>query len=64
MEHLFYSAETAKHFHKVSIVGGGEIIEISDSVKMKFATDIVTGLDKSYFEVFRPVFDFVISKCK
>lgn len=63
MEHLFYSAETSKHFHKVSIVGGGEIIEISDSLKMKFASEVVTGLEKKHFEVLRPMFDFILSKC-
>jgi predicted ATPase len=62
MEHLFYGAETAKHFHNVSIVGGGELIEISDSKKMMFASHIVPTLEKEYFEVFRPLFEFIVRK--
>ncbi|OUR91959.1 hypothetical protein A9Q87_09160 [Flavobacteriales bacterium 34_180_T64] len=62
MEHLFYNGETAKHFHKVSIVGGGEIIEIKDSKKMMFASEVIPTLDKSHFEVFRPMFEFIKSK--
>lgn len=63
MEHLFYLPETVKYFHSVSIVGGGEIIEINDSVKMKFASEVVPELDKKHFEIFRPIFEFILSKC-
>lgn len=56
--------ETAKHFHKVTIVGGGEIIEIKDSKKMKFASEIIPTLDKEHFKVFRPMFEFILSNIK
>lgn len=35
---------------------------ISDSQKVKFAEDIVPTLDPQYFDVFRPIFDFIDSK--
>lgn len=35
---------------------------ISDGQKVKFAADIVPGLDAAHFEVFRPIFDFIKSK--
>ncbi len=63
VEHLFYSETTAGHFHKVSVVGGGELIEINDSLKMKFATEVVPHIAKENFEVLRPIFDFIKSKC-
>lgn len=36
---------------------------ISDGQKTAFAQDVVPSLDATYFEVFRPIFDFVLSKC-
>ena len=57
MEHLFYSDETSSYFHKTNIVGGGEIIEISDAQKMKFATEVIPDLGVADFAVFRPMFD-------
>ena len=62
LEHLFYSDVTAKYFQKKPIVGGGEIIEISDAQKMKFAREVVPTLDKAQFEVFRPLFEFIKSR--
>ena len=62
MEHLFYSDETKKYFKEETIVGEGKIIEISDNQKMKFATEVVPGLGDTYFEVFRPMLEFIISK--
>jgi predicted ATPase len=63
LEHLFYSEESKAFFSVKDIVGGGKIIEISDSQKLKFATDYVSLLKKEAFEVLRPMFDFIISKC-
>jgi len=37
---------------------------ISDSQKVKFAKDIVPRLDVAHFEVFRPIFEFIKSKCQ
>lgn len=64
IEHLFYSKETEKHFHKVPTAGGGEIIEINDAGKMKFASEIIPTLDQKYFQAIKPIFDFILAKCK
>mgnify|MGYP003536230050 CR=1 FL=1 len=63
IEHLFYCAETEKHFHKAQVVGGGELTEISDAQKMTFASTIVPTLDDEYFKVLKPMFEFIKSKC-
>lgn len=60
MEHLFYSDETKTHFKEENLVGGGKSIEISDSQKMKFATEVVPDLADEYFQVFKPMFDNMI----
>ena len=41
----------------------GFIKFVSDSQKVTFAKDIVPTLDAAYFEVFRPMFEFIRSKC-
>jgi ABC-type Mn2+/Zn2+ transport system ATPase subunit len=62
MEHLFYSEETKGNFNLKNGVGGSEIIGISDSAKMRFAQEIVPSLGDEYFEVLKPMFDFINSK--
>lgn len=64
IEHLFYNKATEKHFHKVKTPGGGEIIEINDSGKMAFASDIVPTIDESHFTALKPIIDFILSHCK
>jgi predicted ATPase len=59
LEHLFYSEKSKAFFSEKDIVGGGKIIEISDSQKMKFAIDYVQTLKKEDFEVLKPVFEFI-----
>ena len=34
-----------------------------DKYKVKFAKEIVPNLDAASFELFRPMFDFIKSKC-
>lgn len=63
IEHLFYNDNTAMHFHKVPFPGGGEVIEINDSKKMLFASEVVPTVDKDYFLPLKPIFDFILSKC-
>lgn len=63
MEHLFYSEATKNNFHEVEITGGAKIIEISDAKKMSFSTEVVPTLSNSSFEIFRPMFEFLNSKC-
>lgn len=63
IEHLFYSKATEKYFHKVKTPGGGEIIEVSDSRKMSFATEVVPTIDEAPFKALKPIIDFILSKC-
>ena len=35
----------------------------SDSAKTDFAREVIPALSKSYFEVFRPIFEFIKNKC-
>ena len=50
-------------FTKQPTPGGGEIIHFTGN-KIKFAKQIVPVLDDSCFEIFRPMFDFIQSKCE
>ncbi len=62
MEHLFYSEALSSNFKIKNSSGGAKIIEISDSAKMVFAQEIIPSLGNEHFEIFRPMFDFIISK--
>lgn len=62
MEHLFYSDATSANFNVKNGSGGSKIIEISDSAKMVFAQEIIPALEKKHFEIFRPMFDFILLK--
>lgn len=62
MEHLFYSEATSDKFKIKNGSGGAKIIEINDSAKMEFAQEIIPLLDKAHFEIFRPMFEVIISK--
>lgn len=64
LEHLFYSEKTKRYFNEIEVTGGARIIEISDSQKMKFSTEIVPVLPKEDFEVLRPIFEFINSRAK
>ena len=64
IEHLFYGDElTAEFFSEQIAPGGGRKVVIkSDAKKEKFARDVIPMLDDKYFEVFKPMFEFVRSK--
>mgnify|MGYP003615499159 FL=1 len=62
IEHLFYSDHTARYFEARQLPGGGEIVTFSGN-KTKFAREVVPTLDAATFEVFRPMFEFIKSKC-
>ncbi|WP_306354112.1 AAA family ATPase [Flavobacterium sp. '19STA2R22 D10 B1'] len=62
MEHLFYSEATSANFNIKNGSGGSKIIEISDSAKMVFAQEIIPLLGNEHFEIFRPMFDIILSK--
>ena len=65
IEHLFYGSEkTEDYFQEETFVAGAKkIIFKADSDKKKFAKSIIPKVESEYFEVFRPVFEFVISRC-
>jgi hypothetical protein len=64
IEHLFYGlAATADYYQEDPCVGGRKIVFRSDREKTSFAKKVVPSLDTTCFEVFRPMFDFIQSKC-
>lgn len=64
IEHLFYGpAPTADYYHHEPCVGGTKVVFKSDRDKTAFAKEVVPTLDKSCFEPFKPVFEFIKSKC-
>ena len=63
IELLFYTDDLlGPWFQKRSTSGGGEIIEFVGD-KVTFAKNLVPTLDAVCFDVFRPMFDFIRSKC-
>ncbi|GAT63646.1 AAA family ATPase [Paludibacter jiangxiensis] len=63
IEHLFYSDEnTHSYFTEEAIKGGGTIVKFRDNKKTEFAQEIVPSIDKEHFEVFRPMFELIMSK--
>jgi ABC-type phosphate/phosphonate transport system ATPase subunit len=64
IEHLFFGdTKTDEFFERQTAPGGGTKITLkSDAQKNRMATEVVPLLDDSFFEVFRPVFEFVVSK--
>jgi hypothetical protein len=56
-----FFVEINEHFEEVD-APGGKIIKFKGN-KNKFATKIVPNLPKESFEVFRPMFEFIKSKC-
>lgn len=64
IEHLFYGqAATADYYHQEPCVGGSKVVFKSDRDKTTFAKEIVPALGKPCFEPFRPIFEFIKSKC-
>jgi len=63
IEHLFYSCDLTNEYftEEPTSCGGKRILFTGD--KVKFAKEIIPTLDKDYFEVFRPMFEFIKSKC-
>ena len=63
IELLFYKADLIAHwFEKRDMCGGGQLI-VFIGHKIKFANEYVSTLDQESFEVFRPMFNFILSKC-
>jgi hypothetical protein len=64
IELLFYGVSNLEQYFTVDLERTDGFIKfISDTQKEKFAKDIVPGLDATCFEVFRPIFKFIESKC-
>ena len=64
IEHLFDGqAATADYYHQDPCVGGTKVVLKSDKDKTVFAQEVVPTLDGLWFEPFRPVFEFIKSKC-
>ena len=65
IEHLFYGQNaTVAYYDKEPCVGGSKIVFKSDGEKTNFAKEVIPNLDPSCFEVFRPMFNFILSKCE
>jgi len=63
IEHVFYGDEqTHEYFKEINKPGGGKILEFKDNRKTDFSKNIVPNIDPVHFEVFRPMFEFIISK--
>jgi predicted ATPase len=64
MEHIFYGSNKTESFFKEEPSAGGKIIVFrSDADKKEFAKNVVPTVEKEYFEAFRPIFEFIKSKC-
>lgn len=62
IEHCFYGYDITNAYFKKEPVAGGVKISFSGK-KAYFAKEIVPLLPKEAFEVFRPLFEFVNSRC-
>ena len=63
IELLFFQEKwIGEWFARRTASAGAEIIEFSGD-KVKFANDVVPNIDAARFEVFRPMFEFIQSKC-
>ena len=64
IEHLFFGqAATADYYHQEPCAGGTKVVFKSDRDKTVFAKEVVPMLDDLCFEPFRPIFEFIKSKC-
>jgi len=64
IEHLFYGLDATRNYYQQEpCVGGTKIVFKSDGEKTTFAKEVVPTLDQACFEVFRPMFEFIKSKC-
>jgi hypothetical protein len=64
IEHLFYGLDTTQDYYQQEpCVGGSKIVFKSDGEKTTFAKEVVPTLDAACFEVFRPMFEFIRTKC-
>jgi hypothetical protein len=65
IEHLFYGQTATESYYQTEpwVGDGKKIVFKSNADKTAFARKIVPTLDKACFEPFRPIFEFIKSKC-
>ena len=64
MEHIFFGSEkTPQYFQEEPHPGGPIVVFKSDANKTDFARIVIPTVEKEYFEIFRPMFEFIKSKC-
>lgn len=64
IELLFHGVAGLERYFTVDTARTDGFIKfISDSQKVTFARDVVPAIEAAHFEVFRPMFDFIRSKC-
>jgi len=64
IEHLFYGVEgLEKYFKTEPCMGGEKVSFVSDGEKVFFSEEIIPSIDAKHFEIFRPMFEFIKSKC-
>jgi hypothetical protein len=64
IEHLFYGIDSTKNYYQQEpCVGGTKIVFKSDGEKTAFAKELVPTVAPTCFEVFRPMFEFIKSRC-
>ena len=64
IEHLFYGQSSTEVYYQAEpCVGGSKIVFKSDGEKTFFSKNVVPNLDADCFEIFRPMFEFIQSKC-
>ncbi|MDD3055730.1 MAG: AAA family ATPase [Aliarcobacter sp.] len=63
IEHLFYTVPHTDFYFEIQPKPGGAQIVHFKGDKTQFAKEVVKDIDSTYFEVFRPMFDFIKSKC-
>lgn len=62
IEHIFWGAQGMADWFRTDEKTG--LVKFrGDKYKVKFAKDVVPNLDAACFELFRPMFDFIKSKC-
>jgi len=63
IEHLFYESVNEADWFKTEPTSCGGQRVLFTGEKVKFAKELVPTLDVAAFEVFRPMFEFIKSKC-
>jgi predicted ATP-binding protein involved in virulence len=64
IELLFYGVPSLEQYFKVDTSRTDNFYKfVSDAQKIRFAKEVVPTIDAKYFEIFKPIFEFIMSKC-